>query len=277
MTWHADADILRAYVAGTLDGVVSASIEQHLLRCHACRADLVAIPSPDLGLDAVWGRVRDSIEVPAPTLVERIARRLRVPAADTRLLAATPSLTPSWFAGLAAVVGLALVAGTYGRGQSVALFLLVAPLMPLLGVAASFDPRLDPSHEVASVTPYPTLRLLLLRATAVLATSLPLVAVTAALLPAAPWVAVGWLLPAFAFSLAVLALSPWVPLMRSAAAIAAVWIGCVMSAAILHDVVVVVGPALQPVYLSIAVAAGVLLVVHARRLNRPGGGSHAHS
>ena len=163
MTWHVDAALLGAYVAGTTDGVVSTSIEQHVLRCSTCRAELGAAP-PVVGLDAVWDRVRDEIEVPAPTLVERAARRLRVPSSDARLLAATPSLTPSWFAGLAAVVGLALVAATYGRGESVALFLLVAPLLPLLGVAASFDPTLDPSHEVAWVTPYPTLRLLLLRA-----------------------------------------------------------------------------------------------------------------
>ena len=275
MTWHVDRQLLGAYMAGTIDGVIAASVEQHILRCRACRAGLVAIPSPALGLDAVWGRVRDTIEVPEPTLVERIARRLRVPPADARLLAATPSLTPSWFAGLAAVVGLALVAATYGRGQSVALFLLVAPLVPLLGVAASFDPTLDPSHEVAAVTPYPNLRLLLLRATAVLATSLPVVAVTAALLPATPWVAVGWLLPALAFALTVLALHPWVAMAHSAAAIAVIWSGGVISAGVQQDVGVVVGPGLQPVYLSIAVAAGVLLVVQARRLNRPEGGSHA--
>lgn len=274
MTWHVDAGLLRAYVAGTTDGVVSASIEQHVLRCSTCRAELAAVPPVAVGLDAVWGRVRDEIEVPAPTLVERIARWLRVPSSDARLLAATPSLTPSWFAGLAAVVGLALVAATYGRGQPVALFLLVAPLLPLLGVAASFDPNLDPSHEVASVTPYPTLRLLLLRATAVLATSLPVVAVTAALLPTTTWIAVGWLLPALAFSLAVLALAPWVPMAHSATAIAVMWSGAVLGAAIGHDVVAVVAPVLQPVYLSIAVAAGVLITVQARRLNRSGGGSH---
>ena len=125
------------------------------------------------------------------------------------------------------------------------------------------------------MTPYPTLRLLLLRATAVLATSLPVVAITAALLPATPWVAFGWLLPALAFSLAVLALSAWVPMAHSAAAIAAIWTGAVLAAAIGHDVVAVVAPVLQPVYLSIAVAAGALLLVQARRLNRPGGGSYA--
>ncbi|MGB8021307.1 MAG: hypothetical protein WCF04_08775 [Candidatus Nanopelagicales bacterium] len=276
MTWHVDAELLGAYAAGTTDGVISASIEQHVLRCATCRAGMAAVPPVAVGLEAVWSRVRDQIEVPGPTLVERIARRLRVPPSEARLLAATPSLTPSWFAGLAAVVGLALVAATYGRGQSLALFLLVAPLLPLLGVAASFDPTLDPSHEVASATPYPTFRLLLLRATAVLATSLPVVAVTAALLPATPWVAVGWLLPALAFSLAVLALAPWVALMHSAAAIAAIWAGAVIAAGIGNDVVAVVRPALQPVYLSIAVAAGVLLIVQAHRLNQPGGGSHAH-
>ena len=42
MTWHVDAALLGAYAAGTTDGVVSTSIEQHVLRCATCRAELGA-------------------------------------------------------------------------------------------------------------------------------------------------------------------------------------------------------------------------------------------
>lgn len=275
MTWHVDRPLLGAYVSGALDGVVSISIEQHILRCPTCRAQLAGIRPTAVGLDVVWDRVRDAIEVPPPTLVERLARRLRVPPSDARLMATTPSLTPSWFAGTAAVGALALLAATYGRGEAAALFLLLAPLVPLFGVAASFDPTLDPSHEVASVAPYPALRLLLLRATAVLATCLPIVAVAGALLPATTWVAVGWLLPALAFSLAVLALAPWIPMTHSAAAIATLWAGALLGAGITREAAVLVAPPLQPVYLAIAVTAAMALALRARPTNRPAGGSHA--
>ena len=36
-TWHADRDLLAAYVAGALDPVNGASVEQHLDRCAECR------------------------------------------------------------------------------------------------------------------------------------------------------------------------------------------------------------------------------------------------
>ena len=45
--WHADVPLLTAYLAGSLDAVGGASVEQHLVRCADCRAaiaDIVRAP-----------------------------------------------------------------------------------------------------------------------------------------------------------------------------------------------------------------------------------------
>src|SRR6187200_245325 len=39
-TWHADRDLLTAYVAGALDPVNGASVEQHLEHCAECRESI---------------------------------------------------------------------------------------------------------------------------------------------------------------------------------------------------------------------------------------------
>jgi hypothetical protein len=94
-------------------------------------------------------------------------------------------------------------------------------------VAFSYDPRIDPALEPELVTPYPAIRLVLLRAVAVLAMALPAVALTGLLVPGqAPYT---WLLPAVGFVAAVLALSTWTSPLRAAIAVSAVWLVVVWS------------------------------------------------
>ena len=56
------------------------------------------------------------------------------------------------------------------------MFLALAPLAPVAGVAITFGPGADPSFELTVASPISTVRLLLLRAAAVLATTLVLAA-----------------------------------------------------------------------------------------------------
>jgi hypothetical protein len=259
MSWHLDDRLRADYVSGRLDAVSAASVEQHLLACPSCRLALARdVPLPERHVDPVWLAIRDALEAPAPTFVERLATRLGLSRADARLLAAVPSLRVSWLAGVALASALALLAARFGTHGSVALFLLVAPLAPVVGVAWAYGPTADESHEVVAAAPYPALRLLLLRAAAVLVTSLPIVAVAAALLPVPAPLAVGWLLPSLAFVLVVLAASPWVALTTSSSVVCLLWFGLVMFAA-LGDPGAPVAPAWQPLYLAVAaVAAGAL-------------------
>ena len=86
--------------------------------------------------------------------------------------------------------------------------LVVAPLLPLAGVAISFGPRVDPTYEVTVVAPMQTFRLLLLRCAAVLTTTTLLTAAASLALPASGPVVLGWLAPALALTLLALALTP---------------------------------------------------------------------
>ena len=76
------------------------------------------------------------------------------------------------------------------------LFLLVAPLLPLAGVAAAYGPLVDPAYELALAAPLGSLRLLLLRAVAVVAVDDAARRWPRALaLPGLDWTAAAWLLP----------------------------------------------------------------------------------
>ena len=130
-----------------------------------------------------------------------------------------------WLAGVAAVLVFAALAAAFGHARGVWLFLAVAPVAPCLVVAAGYDPRLDPALEPGLVTPYPALRLVLLRTIAVLALALPAVLLLGLVVPGET--AFAWLLPAVGFVAVVLAASTWVSPLRSAIAVSSAWLAVV--------------------------------------------------
>jgi hypothetical protein len=265
MTWHADPALLSAYLAGDVDYPVGASVEQHLLRCAECRGRLAERP-PVVPLSLVWDGIRETVEDPRPTAVERIACGLGLPDWEARLLAAAPSLTAAWIGSLAVSLAFAVLAAYYGDPQwAVVLFLLVAPLAPVAGVAVAYGPEGDPSHEAVAATPYPALRLVLLRSAAVLTTSVPLAVVGALLLPVPWWVAAGWLLPALACTAVVLALSTWFSTTVVATAVGVSWVGALVVAAVVREPYAVVAPQLQVFYVVVGLTAGAVLAARSRR------------
>ena len=180
--WHLDDDLLDGYAEGrAMTPALTASVEAHLERCPHCQARLA--PSVDVSrLDAVWADVVDAVDAPAPSPLERLLTRLGVAPDTARLLAVTPSLQLSWVTGTAIALCLALLVAHSGE-RGVALFLALAPVLPVAGVAVAFGPRSDPLHEVALAAPYSSYRLLLVRSAAVLAATLVLAVPAAALLP----------------------------------------------------------------------------------------------
>ena len=86
-------------------------------------------------------------------LLESLLVRIGVADHTARLLAATPVLRRSWLAAVALVLLMAVVATDAGRAASPTLFLALAPLLPLAGVALSYGPVLDPTYEMAVVSP----------------------------------------------------------------------------------------------------------------------------
>src|SRR3989304_3576368 len=91
-------------------------------------------------------------------------------------LAAPPSPRLSWFAAETIALGFAvLAANDAARGAhpdlGLLVFLVVAALLPVCGVAGAHGPGVGPTYEVGVASPMRMHRLLLIRAAAVLATS----------------------------------------------------------------------------------------------------------
>jgi anti-sigma factor RsiW len=264
-TWHADEALMARYVRGDAGSLDGASLEQHLTRCADCRAR-IASHVEVAPLELVWGRVREQAQAPAPTLVERLLAGLGVPAPDARLVAVAPSLRTSWLFGLAVTLGFVGLCAGYGGARGLAFFLLVAPLVPVAGVAFAYGPDVDPLYEVGVAVPYSAARLLLLRTAAVLVTSLPLVLASALLVPGLSWTAVTWLLPALSFTALVLATSTWTRPMFAAVGLGIAWAFAVGAAALDQNPDSVLAPAPLLIYAAVGIAALLVLRVRIHRL-----------
>lgn len=228
MTWHADTKLLEHYASGELPLADAASVEAHLLACPRCRAGLASkVDAPRL--TAAWARIDAALDAPRLGPVERLLRRLGVSDHLARLLASTPSLRTSWLTAVTLALAFAVAAAYAGTGErAVLVFLIMAPLLPLAGVAAAFAPGVDPAAEVALAAPMRTFRLLLVRASAVLVPTLVLTSLAALTLPGPGWAATAWLLPSLAVAVSALALSTYVSPVPAAAAIAVLWVAGVL-------------------------------------------------
>ncbi|MBA3691635.1 MAG: zf-HC2 domain-containing protein, partial [Actinobacteria bacterium] len=182
-----------------------------------------------------------------------------------RLLAATPSLRLSWLAAEALVLGFAVLTADRAAGGPRAdlatlLFLMTAAILPVVGIAVTFGPKVDPTYEVGTAAPMRGYRLLLVRATAVLVTSLALTSAAALALPGLGWTTAAWLLPSLGLTLGTLALSTYLQPMRAAAGVGLTWAAIVsISAAGPADMLAVFRSGGQVAFLLvIAVSAWVL-------------------
>jgi hypothetical protein len=205
--WHVPEADLRAYARGELPAPLLWSADTHLTACAPCRAVLAGVSDP-ADLDAGWERLDAELDAPRPGFLESLLLRLGIADHTARLLAATPALRRSWLGAVAAVL-LLTVAVTAGHGTtgSPTLFLALAPLLPLAGVALSYGPVLDPTYEMAVVAPMHGFRLLMIRTVAVLGAGLGLNGLATLALPGYGLRALAWLLPALALTATGLALT----------------------------------------------------------------------
>jgi hypothetical protein len=226
MSWHAETAVLQAYAEGELDEVRALSVEAHLLACEPCRLQLVDLADRPR-LEAVWDQVAVSIEAPSRTVAERLLVRFGVPEHRARLVAATPSLSGAWLVGVAFSLVFAVVAAHVGSSGSL-VFLALAPLLPVAGVAVAYGPWLDPLYEVSLAAPMSNFTLLLLRTSAILASTLALAGAAALALPGPWWVTAAWLLPTLALTVLALALGSYLPQAMAACAVGLGWITVVV-------------------------------------------------
>lgn len=260
VTWHLDDDTLDSYVGGSARPALAASVEAHVLACAGCRGRLV--PAVDLPrLNRIWEEVVERVDAPVPGPVERLLLRFGVRDDTARLLAATPAMHGAWFLSVLAVLGLALLSA-HATERGIVVFLALAPLLPVAGVAMAYSPLTDPVHELATAAPYSCLRLLAVRTAAVLTATLLLAGAAAVLLPGEQWLAAAWLLPALALTAGTVALSTWFEPLRSALVLATGWLAVVSPAFVPgRDPLLVVQSGAQLLCLALLVLALATLVV----------------
>ncbi|MEU0310068.1 zf-HC2 domain-containing protein, partial [Streptomyces cyaneofuscatus] len=261
--WHVGGELAARYAAGTAAESEAWSLEKHVEACGACAAVVSSAvrAGPETGpllagiraavLERAVQEPRESVGARAyanngtgpaigttvtgagtsTTTVAgagttgvppRLSRAARV------VWAAGPALRGAWLVALV-VVALGAVALSYGAGLGASvrpLLLVTAPVLPLAGVALSYGLHADPLYEIATSTPAGGLRLLLTRAAAVLAVSVPALTLAGAVLPVAAGGpgAAAWLLPGLALTLAALALGSNVAPDDLAAAQNEVWV-----------------------------------------------------
>jgi Putative zinc-finger len=262
-TWHTDPELLRAYVAGSLDAVEGASVEQHLLRCDGCRSVVPPLLDRRL-LDRAWAGIRDAVQSPPLPLPLRLVRRCGLAEHTAILLAAAASLRTAWLVSAFVALGFATLAAGLSSGVALAPFLLVAPLVPVIGVAAAYGPHSDPLESLVVTAPHGRTRLILTRTVAVLVSVLPFTALLGLLLPGPPWLAVAWLGPALALVPVLLALSTFVGPRTGSAVVAIGWSAVVVFSLRGLPATWPVEAAQQVVYLALAGASCLVLLVRSR-------------
>lgn len=270
MSWHATPELIAAYARGEADHPRASSLEAHVIGCAACQGALADLAEGER-LERVWGEIRHAVDAPRRGPLEMLLVRLGVPDHRARLLAATPSLSASWLLAVALSLGFASLAAQQGpRGLLV--FLILAALLPLAGVAAAYGPGIDPTYEVGLVAPMSGFHLVLVRAAAVLATTTTLAGLAALTLPQVGWTAAAWLVPSLALTVLSLALATYLAPLVAAGSVALGWTTIVvLTARLADDRLLAFGPRGQ-IALLILLAAATLVV--ARRRDSFDLGSH---
>ncbi len=228
---HIDEQLLIGYCELSVTAATAAAIEAHVMTCLSCRAELAdaATLTNDgpLNQQSVWDGILERVDRPTRSITERLLGVMQVRPDTAKLLATTPALRLAWLAAVVFIAAFAVAAARV-EGDGSWLLLVIAPLLPVAGVATAYGPALDPTYEIGVAAPMSGLRLTLLRTLAVIATTIPLLAVAALVAPGGGWVVFGWVLPSFALVAITLALSTAISPERAGVVVGIGWLVAVV-------------------------------------------------
>ena len=223
---HIDEQLMVGYCELSVTAATAAAIEAHLMSCASCRSELAEVTrASDDGFvnqQTVWDGVLAQVDRPTRSITERLLGVMRVRPDTAKLLATTPALRVAWLVAVVFVAAFAVVAGRM-EGDGPWLLLVIAPLLPVAGVATAYGPALDPTYEIGVASPMSGVRLMLLRTLAVIASTTPLLIIASLLVPSGGWVAFEWVLPSFALITITLALSTMTSPERAGVAVGVGW------------------------------------------------------
>ncbi|HEX7308014.1 zf-HC2 domain-containing protein [Lentzea sp.] len=221
MTAHPSDRLLRRYARGDVDIEADQvwAVESHLETCAPCRGRL----SPEPIAQAVWA-----------DLEPLLRSTPQMPAARRRFTGWVSPAAGPWLAMILLVTAAAVALDQVGAaaGGRVSLVLLVAPVLPVLGVAASWSRSLDPAYEIVAATPRAGLPLVFRRTATVLAVVVPGLAVASVLTGLDLTL---WLLPCLAFTIGTLALGALVGITRAAVALTVAWAVAIVAPTIAYS------------------------------------------
>lgn len=253
---HVPARLLERYAAGEPAAALGVdavwAVEAHLESCAGCRDRLASACGPDTV--ALLDRVRVSLDAELAHRAPMPSRRRLVPG-RTRWL--PPALLPRL---LTTVLVVAVAMGLDAiNGELPSLVLLVAPVAPLLGVAAAWSRGVDAAHELVVASPRAGLYLVLRRTLVVLVVVIPVLAIAGWLVGMSP---AGWLLPCLAFTTGALALGELVGLPRAAGGLALTWAAVVVTPSLItEELPVLLEPVSLPAWAGLTAVVAVVLVI----------------
>ncbi|MEV6237666.1 zf-HC2 domain-containing protein [Lentzea sp. NPDC051838] len=259
-THHPDDLLLQRYARGDdIEADALWAVESHLETCAPCRGRL----APDPIAAQAWTDLKPLLD-----------RTPQMPPARSWLRRVSHWVSPvagPWLAMIVLVTATAVALdqlGAVARGQ-ISLVLLVAPVLPVVGVAVSWGRAMDPAYELTAATPRAGLPLVFRRTAAVLAVVVPALLVASALTGAS---LTGWLLPCLAFTTATLALGGLVGVPRAALTLIAAWAaGIVVPTIALSRTSVAFHEAATPVWAGVLALGLIVISLHRlafTRLNR---------
>lgn len=268
MTWHIDQELADSYQAGVVSRPGAASVEAHLTSCRDCRA---LLDVDERWLEESWLGVADRVE-PRTNRLEGLLRRVGVPEVAARLTSVSPAVRVSFLLSLVLVLAFAVVASNSDvTNAGYRVFLMVAPLIPVVGVAFAYGRLVDPAFELTAASPINSLRVLLIRSATVTTFAILLGLATWPFVPAPASVGMSaWLLPSLGLTLSTLALASRFEMWVSALMIVGGWmLAGLLSVSVSLEIY---GSVAHVAYVCLAAVAAGLIVMRRHEYDRRGGG-----